>query len=379
MFWMKVKAVAAGLMLVTTLAMAAEKSDKPAGRPQKAKPQLVILEADIANDPDEDADLAVAAGLANLGEIKILGLICNSRNKFGLPCGRAELEYYGITGVTYGMYKGSNVTFDGSFAPHRQGMCNIFRPGDSGDKYTDATKVMRTLLHDSPDGSVKIVNGGFASVIAQMLASPADNIDKRSGVDLIKAKVSEYIFTAVNELPGSTLELWNIKQDIKDARYLTDNWPASVPLTWVPYSVGGSVRTGPPAGADPKTNPVKYYFDTSSVDRHLDAKGKRNAWHQVALLYAARPNAGYFTLGGKNGKVTIDDKGNTAWDGATNRGQRYLQKAGGKYTDAWFGGLFDKFMAVVPKPKPTGGGRQANPKEGIPGDSGIPGSAYISR
>jgi len=346
---------AAALLLLGWGTTWANGGERASGRPQTATPQRVILEADIANDPDEYSDLAVAAGLANRGEMKILGVICNSQNPFGLPCGRAVLEYYQITGVSYGMYKGTGVTADGSWAPHLQGMRDIFRPGDSGDKYTDATSVMRQLLHDSPDGSVKIVNGGFACVIADVLASAADDIDKRNGVDLIKAKVSEYIFTAVNELPASTLELWNIKQNIKDAQYLTDNWPASVPLTWVPYSVGGPVMSGPPADANPTNNPVKYYFQTSSVDRHLDANGKRMAWHQVALLYAARPNAGYFSFGGKDGKVTIDDKGNTAWDGGTNRGQRYLQKTGGAYTDAWFGTMFDEFMAVVPKPMPAGG------------------------
>ena len=331
----------------------AGESERPKVRPPAATPQRVILEADIANDCDEEADLAVAAGLAQLGEIRIIGLICNSQNAYALPCGRAVLDYYHVSGVSYGMYKGSSVAQDGNWAPHLQGMRDAFRPGDTGDKYSSATTVMRQLLHDSPDGSVKIVNGGFASVIANVLASAADGIDKRNGVDLIKAKVSEYIFTAVNELPGSTLELWNIKQDIKDTQYLTDNWPVSVPLTWVPYSLGFTVMSGPPAGADPATNPVKYHFNAHAADQ-LDAKGKRFAWHQLALLYAARPNAGYFSFGGKDGKVTIDDKGNTAWDGGTNRGQRYLQKSGGAYTDVWFGQLFDGFMAVVPKPMPDG-------------------------
>jgi hypothetical protein len=276
------------------------------------------------------------------GYLNVIGFIANSKNIYSVAAARSIFDnYYGIKTITYGAYKGStnhsNGSFDGDSSVYTQQLVTRFRPGDSASNYMDATTAQRTILHNSPDGSVVIVDGGFMSTTADLLASPGDSIDSRNGVDLVAAKLDPtkgMIWVAGILLTGT--DVFNVAlATIPQAQFVLANWPVTIPFTWL--DVGGSTSgfaaanmfTGPPTTAGlENTNPVRYAAVLSPTQ--VNGQGQRNAWAQPAFLYAAfGTTVGDWGIayGGQHGQVTLDGAGVTTWNASPDHNHRYLTTA----------------------------------------------------
>jgi inosine-uridine nucleoside N-ribohydrolase len=169
-----------------------------------------------------------------------------------------------------------------------------------------------------PDGSVTIVQVGFSTNLARLLDSAADAASVLPGAQLVARKV-RVLSAMAGHFPTGKPE-YNVMTDIPAARRVFEEWPS--PIVFSGFEVGEALLF--PATA--------IEHDFSWVADHPVAEAYRNympmpydrpAWDLTAVLYAARPDRRYFSLS-PEGRVTVDETGQTHFTEAAGGGRRYL-------------------------------------------------------
>jgi inosine-uridine nucleoside N-ribohydrolase len=176
------------------------------------------------------------------------------------------------------------------------------------DSAQDAVAVLTRALEREADHSVVVIQVGFSTNLAHLLAAPG-------GLELIKKKVNRLVVMA-GDFAGGGAE-YNVKTDVPAARKLTADWPT--PIYWSGYEVGLTIK-----------------YPATSIERDFGAPGEhpvadayrlylpmpydRETWDLTAVLYAVRP--GYFTVSAP-GKVSVDEQGNTRFQAVPN-GRDYV-------------------------------------------------------
>jgi inosine-uridine nucleoside N-ribohydrolase len=225
--------------------------------------------------------------------------------------------FYKRPNIPIGMVKGGKTTDDtpmirvpverktaagGSLYPHR-----II---DSASA-PDAVAVLRDALTAAPDGSVVIAQVGFSTNLARLLASPG-------GAALVERKV-RLLSVMAGHFPQGNPE-YNVKTDIPSARAVFDQWPS--PIVFSGFEIGQALLF-------PATS-IERDFAWSDNHPVVDAYRAymkmpydRPTWDLTSVLYAVRPDRGYFSLSAP-GRVTVDDQGRTIFTPGAAGKHRYL-------------------------------------------------------
>lgn len=282
-------------------------------------PINLIIDSDMAVNPDDVGDHAVMWALANRGEVNVLALIASSANDYSAPAMRAIANYYGHSNVPVGAYKGSIPSGGAASSGYTAQVTNRFgTPGDTRANYPDAVTVYRQALASAADNSVYIVMGGFYQPMKALLQSPPDSISPLSGLEIVKAKVKRLIPGAGWFPSGAS---GNFMADPDGASYVIANWPGEI--VSVGDQVCGDTSTAPAASSDPTLDPIKYAYTLYGSTTF--------AWTQCALLFAARGIGSSFSVGGYNGHTTVADPsqpqpGANSWTPTPNVGHSYILK-----------------------------------------------------
>ena len=110
----------------------------------------------------------------------------------------------------------------------------------------------------------------------------------------------------------------NIKADIPAAQSLCREWPGELVVS--SYEIGlWCVTMKGYAQTAPKEDPVRRAYDLHPGGR----VNGRESWDHTALLYAVRPDAGYWNLH-PYGHITVEDDGVTTWHAEEGGKQTYL-------------------------------------------------------
>lgn len=294
-----------------------------------ATPKYVICDFDMGLDVDDAGDAEQCAWHHRQHFFKIIAVAQSMYSQYGLQCSRAIFENRHkifLGPENYGSYRGSAVCCGGAGDSYGNIVRGNYRPGELDSIYPTANTMYRTVLAQliAQGRKCSILVTGFASTMADLLKTTADGISGLTGVQLVEQGVEEMVFIAGN-LPGPATEEWNILNDIADAQYVTDNWPTTVPITWVPINIGHTgLKCGPPTSHNDLLNPVRNAYH---VGNGTDGQGKRTNWSGPGIWHLAYPGR-YTSYAGQNGKVTISGSAVTEWTTATNRGQRMLQLNG---------------------------------------------------
>jgi hypothetical protein len=100
----------------------------------------------------------------------------------------------------------------------------------------------RTVLAAAAEQSITLVVIGFLNNIAELMRSPPDAICELDGMALITSKVSELVIMGGRYPAGVE---WNFAgQDPASTKFVVDQWPDDVPMTFLGYEVGKSIVTG---------------------------------------------------------------------------------------------------------------------------------------
>jgi inosine-uridine nucleoside N-ribohydrolase len=290
-----------------------------------AEPVKLIYDTDMGNDVDDALALAMIHTLQNRGECELLAVTITKDNAECAPYIDAVNTFYGRGDIPIGIVKDGVTPATSKFtglAQEEQDGKRVY-PHDLavGDPVRDATDVLRAVLAKQPDASVAMVQVGFSTNLARLLDSLADAHSDLSGTALVEKKVSLLSIMAgsFSEMEGKHPE-YNVAKDIPSAQAIATRWPT--PVVWSGFEIGLALPY--PA--------VSIERDFRYRDRHLIPESyqaynptphERPTWDLTSVIYAVRPDRGYFEVS-EVGTVTVDDESFTTFDADPEGKHRYL-------------------------------------------------------
>lgn len=161
-----------------------------------------------------------------MGQINLLGCMVDAGDDITAPATRAVLDYYGLTGIPVGAYKGSDIHVGGTTGTPARIVRDAFRPGDTRSNaiYNDPVTFYNALLPGQANGSVTTSAGGFLKSVADYLnSSNANKAVWNSKIKLFEITAGQFPNSSTGATPPG-------------------NFPASGPGDW---NIGGSETGGP--------------------------------------------------------------------------------------------------------------------------------------
>jgi inosine-uridine nucleoside N-ribohydrolase len=283
-----------------------------------AQPVPVVFDTDMGNDVDDALALAVLHALESRGECRLIAVTITKDNPWAAPYVDLVNTFYGRAHVPIGMVKGSGVTREDSQmirvpATRRNPDGTLVYPRRlaSGDEAPDAVALLRRMLADEKDGSVAMVQVGFSTNLAHLLDSPAD-------VELVRRKVKLLSVMAGNF--AQPKPEFNVKQDIASAKKLFERWPS--PIVASGFEIGEALLF-PGASIEHDFGYVSDHPVAEAYRNYKRMPYDRPTWDLTAVLYAVRPERGYFSLS-PPGKISVDAAGLTQFAADPAGRHRYL-------------------------------------------------------
>jgi purine nucleosidase len=307
-------------LLALTVAGGAVAADQP------RKPVNLIFDTDIGNDVDDVLALGMIHALETRGECKLLAVTITKDHELAAAFTDAVNTFYGRGDVPIGVCRSKVTPDQGKFlglaTKQDDGKPRFPHDLTSGKQAPSAVEVLRKTLAASNE-PVVIAQVGFFTNLVDLLASKPDAISPLSGVELIKAKVP-FISIMAGEFTKPDYKEYNVIKDIPSAKRLAAEWPT--PIVWSGFEIGIAVPT-------PHVSILRDYAYTQhhplaqAYILYEPPPHDRPTWDLTSVLYAVRPDRGYFDLS-PMGSVSVGDSGITTFKAGEGQ-QRYL-----KLTDA---------------------------------------------
>ncbi len=294
-------------------------------------PQAVIFDTDLGPDSDDAGALAMLHALETLGEARILGVVCSTKNPWCSPAADAINTYYGRPDIPIGTLKGPGFmgtseewygdSFNGYLAGH---FPNDLQHGEYAE---DAVVLYRRLLAAAEDSSVAMVVVGGMTNVRDLLVSQPDSISPLSGEELVSRKVG-VLSVMGGEYPSGGEA--NFQVDGPAARHIADHWPT--PIMFSGVELGQDVLTGPGLWELAEDHPVRmayHLWDLNFARRFTpDFDPGTGIWphssyDQTSVLYAVRGLRDYWTAV-ETGHNSVAEDGSNQWVASPDRNHGYL-------------------------------------------------------
>lgn len=295
------------------------------------QPVQLIFDTDIGNDCDDVLALGMIHSLQSRGECKLLAVTITKDHELAAPFTDAINTFYGRGEIPIGVCR-SNVTSEkGKFNILATQMDNgkLRYPHDlkSGTDAPAAVDVLRKTLAAADDGSVVIAQVGFSTNLANLLASKPDDHSPLGGKELVQKKVRllSIMAGAFRRIVGDTGHLYdhkeyNVHKDLASAKKLVAGWPT--PTVWSGFEIGKNL-TYPHQSILRDYRYVEHHPLPEAYTLYNPPPHDRPTWDLTSVLYAVRPDAGYFDLS-PTGTVTVADNALTTFAAKKDGRDRYL-------------------------------------------------------
>lgn len=295
------------------------------------EPVRLIFDTDLGNDCDDALAMGVIHSLQTRGECRLLAVTLTKDHELAAPFADVINTFYGRGSIPIGVCR-SGVTPDaGRFnvlaAQQDDGEYRYPHDLMSGRDAPDAVTVLRRTLADQPDGSVVIAQVGFSTNLANLLDSPGDDISELSGTDLVRSKVRllSIMAGAFTQIRGDSGELYdhreyNVVKDLPASKKLCADWPT--PIVWSGFEIGRNLRY-PHESIEQDYSYVEHHPLAEAYTLYIPPPHDRPTWDLTSVLYAVRPDRGYFSLSSA-GQVTVEDDGLTTFSEAEGGRDRHL-------------------------------------------------------
>ena len=257
----------------------------------------LIFDTDIAHDWDDVGALAVLHGLANLGEVKILGMAVAASDSGTRKYAPQALDiintYYNRPDIPIGVCRPKGVDADPVYT--KDLVLNYDFPSDIGTNVPDAVELYRKILSEQPDSSVVFLSVGMLTNMKDLLNSKPDQYSNLNGFDLVARKVKLWVAMGGTYPEG---ESSNFDGDKPTANYVVENWPGDV------LFVGrGSYEflTGGTLPQTPAGNPVRIVYELMQK-KHNKSNIEHGSADLAAVIAAVRNPYDYWDVqtGGKS-------------------------------------------------------------------------------
>ncbi len=280
-----------------------------------AEPVRLIFDTDMGNDVDDALALAVIHALQSRGEARLLAVTVTKDNKYAAPFIDAVNTFYGRGNIPIGVVKHGKTPED---SPMIRVPCERRNPDGSlvfphrlldGSAAPDAVAVLRAALSTQPNGSVVIVQVGFSTNLARLLAA-----DSKLVADKVRL-----LCAMAGAFPSGNPE-YNVKTDVPSAKKVFEDWPS--PIVFSGFEVGQALLF-PAAAIDGRFSWAPNHPVVDAYRAYMRMPYDRPTWDLTAALYAVRPDGDYFALS-PPGRVTVDDQGQTHFTPSPGGSHRYL-------------------------------------------------------
>jgi inosine-uridine nucleoside N-ribohydrolase len=306
------------LIMATVLALASlsvlSRADEPVRAPAR-EPVSLILDTDMGNDIDDGMALGLIHALQSRGECKLLAVTITKDNRYAAPYIDLVNTFYGRGDVPIGMVRNgktpepSNMIRVPVERKNSDGSYVYPRRLTDGSNAPDAVSVLRRVLAAANDGSVVIVQVGFSTNLAALLAADPQLVARK--VRLLSAMAGHF--------PLGQPE-FNVKTDIPAAQRVFHEWPT--PIVFSGFEIGQALLF-PAARIEEDFSWVRDHPVAEAYRNYMHMPYDRPSWDLTAVLYAVRPGRGYFSLS-LPGRVTVDEKGQTHFAADPSGKHRYL-------------------------------------------------------
>jgi inosine-uridine nucleoside N-ribohydrolase len=284
----------------------------------------VIFDTDMGNDVDDALALAMLHAMESRGELKILAVTVTKGNEWAAPYCDLVNTFYGRPEIPIGMVRDGKTpesspmievpanekTASGAYVyPHR-----LLRGADA----EDAVALLRRTLAGQADRSVVVIQVGFSTNLARLLETRPDSASALDGMELVRAKVKRLVVMAGNFKTGKPE--FNLMKDVPAARELFAKWPT--PIVASGFEIGLALPF-PATAIETKFSYVEHHPMADAYRNYMKMPYDRPTWDLTAVLYAARPEAGYFSVS-EPGTMAVGEDGSTVFTADAKGNVRYL-------------------------------------------------------
>ena len=293
----------------------------------------IIFDTDIGCDCDDAAALALALELMDAGECELHAQTHCTMSEEAPGCIEAMLVYYGHPEVPVGTFREGDGIRPSEW--HDVYASDVALAYDTRyrrrERYENTVALLRRTLARTEGKATLVATGSLAS-LERLLESGPDEHSPLSGAELVGQKVERAVCMAgrfkeawpepVVLGDGYVVEAeWNVKCDIPAAQTVCGRWPAE--LIFCSFEIGLKMITcGGLQQRGAKDNPVRLCYESWSRKDGGGAVG-RESWDGATMLYAIRPDAGYWDLY-PHGKICVDDEGRSSWKEEAGGKQSFL-------------------------------------------------------
>ncbi|MEL6105918.1 MAG: nucleoside hydrolase [Planctomycetota bacterium] len=314
-------------LFVASLRLAAQEP----GTEATSRSVPLIFDTDLGNDCDDVLALGMIHSLQSRGECELLAVTITKDHEDAASFADAVNTFYGRGDVPIGVCR-SGVTpaagkYNGLAKAREDGQLRYPHDLRSGKEAPDAVDVLRKTLATAEDGSVVIAQVGFSTNLAGLLRSPSDGHSKLSGMELVRQKVRLLsimagAFTQIRNERGDLYDHreYNVIKDIPAAKALVKDWPTAI--VWSGFEIGKSL-TYPHQSILQDYGYVAHHPLAEAYTLYNPPPHNRPTWDLTSVLYAVRPERGYFDLS-PTGEVSVADDGLTSFAPKGDGRDRYL-------------------------------------------------------
>ena len=290
------------------------------------RPVRLIFDTDMGNDVDDALALGVIHALQSRGECELLAVTITKDQETCAPFVDAVNTFYGRGDIPIGVVREgptrdesrftvlANVRDDGKLRyPHKLA---------SGNNAPEATGLLRKVLAAQPDHAVAIAQVGFSTNLARLLDSPPDEHSPLDGRALVaqKVRVLSAMAGAFKPINAKEHREYNVVMDIPAAKKLAAEWPT--PIVYSGFEIGIAIPY-PAASIDRDFAYVPHHPLAEAYQLYMPTPHERPTWDLTSVLWAVRPDRGYFDLS-PGGRTIVDDEGHTLFEEAPGGNRYYL-------------------------------------------------------
>ncbi len=282
-----------------------------------AEPVRLILDTDIGNDIDDALAMAMIHALQNRGEVELLAVTISKDNRFAAPYVNLVNTFYGRPDIPIGVVHNGKTPEDSAYLRvpsemrNRQGAFVFPHAITDGGTATEAVALLTRVLQRQPDHSVTMVQIGFSTNLARLLQAPGGRALVEQKVKLLSVMGGNFLLPVPE---------YNIYTDPQAAAVLFQDWPT--PVVYSGFEIGSAItfpyRTFASGFTYGNANPV-----AAAARSYFPAPEDRAAWDPTAVLYAVRPDGGYFDLS-EPGRLRLGEKNTTVFEINRTGNSRYL-------------------------------------------------------
>ncbi|MEM9142516.1 MAG: nucleoside hydrolase [Bacteroidota bacterium] len=284
----------------------------------------LIFDTDFGGDADDLGALAMLNHFQNKGEVDLLAVMCWNREKYAVPAIDATNTFYGNPDIPIGVRKGE---IHETKWNHGKVIADQLPHDATFTTVPEATGLYRKLLAAHADNSVVIVTVGPLMNIKQLIDSEPDAHSDMGGLDLVHAKVKEFVIMG-GHFPSSKDE-WNFNGDMPGiTQYVLEK--LALPITFSGAELGSVLKTGEVFNVLPEDSPLYlgfFHFSKHAPWMKQLFKGQivdNSTFDQTAVLYAVRGGIGHYWHKVTDGRCVADAHGGNVWVPGKESNHAYL-------------------------------------------------------